>query len=161
MLNRALLSLLLVPLLCQAEDVSGWQALEQLKPGTVLRIDTSRRQYCRLIQVTDSDIECAQLLRARERLVVLQRREIYQIRLAVRKPTHQLRNTLIGAAAGEALGIVWAHASAGSDPIGSDPAALAVVGLPEAALFGALAHTFSTGESFRAGPVIYSAPGNP
>jgi len=43
----------------------------------------------------------------------------------------------------------------------SDPAALAVVGLSGAALFGALAHTFSTGESFRDDPVIYSAPRKP
>jgi hypothetical protein len=161
MLNRALPLLLLVALLCPAEDASGWQALEQLKPGTVLRIGTPPRQYCRLIRVTDSTLECAQLLRTRERLVVFQRREIHQIRLAIRKPTHQLRNTLIGAAAGEALGIVWAHATAGSDPIGSDPAVLAVAGLPGAALLGALAHTFSDGNAFRDGPIIYSASGNP
>lgn len=135
MLTRALPLLLLVALLCPAEDVSGWQVVEQLKQGTVLRIHP-QRQYCRLIRVTDSAIECAQLLRAGERLVVLQRREIDQVRLAIRKPTHQLRNTIIGAAAGEALGILWTHASAGSDPIGSDPAALTAMGLPMAAFFG-------------------------
>ena len=161
MLNRGLPLLLLVALLCPAEDSSSWQALEQLRPGTVLRIGTPRRQYCRLIRVTDSAIECAQILRRRERLVVFQRREVHQVRLAIRKPTHQVRNTLIGAAAGEALGIVWTHAGAGSDPIGSDPATLAVAGLPAAALFGALAHTFTGGESFRDGPIIYSSPGNP
>ena len=160
--NRVLPLLLLIVVFCPAKDVSDWQALQQLNPGTVLKIGAQRRQYCRLIQVTDYGLECALLLRVSERLVVFQPREVHQIRLAIRKPTHQLRNTLIGAAAGEALGIVWAHATAGSGGLGSDPAVLALAGLPSAGVVGAVAHhIFSRAESFRDGPIIYDTPGNP
>jgi hypothetical protein len=154
MMNRLLPVWLSFSLLCQAKDICSWQAVEQLAAGTVLKINPPQRLYCRVIHVSHEALECALLLASGERLSVFQPGQVQQIRLAIPKKSQQRRNTLLGAVAGEALGMVWAHATAASG-FGSDPLTAAIAATPVAGVVGAFAHTFSSGERFRDGPVVY------
>jgi hypothetical protein len=154
--QRRIITWMIVVLLCGSNapaqtggpgaqgQAGDWQAVQNLKPGKLIRVKARGQYYCHFEQATEDQLECktVMVIAGRPSSVTIPRGEIREVRLEHSLAKHAWVGAGIGAGVGAAVGAGTAEVSPG---FGAFVGGLAGVAL--GAFFGSLVSVFRRGKT--------------
>lgn len=135
---------IILPLQAQTND---WASVEKLAPGTSISVVKHGRQSCRVVLITNSELDCNGQVGHWERRFTFAREQVREVRLEDLARNRMIPGAIIGAIVGGLVGFIGGGQASDPETRGYARAYSIPIG---ASVGGTIGHNFH-----RHGPVVY------